>query len=100
MQKSVISRLHGITDGGTPSAKDKQAMLDEVNRQLAALNVGAEDQRAVTQPYVQLIAVDLYGIFAAVMDRYIQWKQSQFHTNTPDEVAEAKRFTTYVAKWR
>jgi hypothetical protein len=85
---------------GTPSAKDKQTILDEIDQQLTALNVSAEDRHAMTQQYVQLIGVDLYGIFSSVIDRYIQWKEYHLHRGTPSEIAEAQQFTISVGKWR
>jgi len=48
---------------GTPLAKDKQAILDQVYEQLNALKVSDDEKREITKPYVQMIAADLYPIF-------------------------------------
>jgi hypothetical protein len=98
--KSSYFTLTWNNRGVRPSAKDKQSILDEIDQQLTALNVSAENQHAMTQQYVQLIGVDLYGIFSAIIDRYIQWKEEHSHRSTPSELAEAQQFTISVAKWR
>lgn len=43
---------------GTPSAKDKQAILDEVDRQLVDLGVPEEERSKIHKPYVQMIGFD------------------------------------------
>jgi hypothetical protein len=85
---------------GRPSAKDKQTILDEIDQQLTALKVTEEERHAMTRQYVQLIGVELYGIFASVIERYIQWKEDHLPKGTPNEIAEARQFTNSVAKWR
>src|SRR5712692_8305586 len=46
---------------GSPSARDKQALLDEVDDQLAQLKATPKEHRAIAEPYVQMIGVDLYS---------------------------------------
>jgi hypothetical protein len=57
--------------GGMPSAKNRQTILDEVNQELATLKVSDEDLQVMTRQYVQKIGVELYEIYAGVIDRYI-----------------------------
>src|SRR6266404_880365 len=82
---------------GMPSAKDKQMILDEVNQELIALKVTAEDWQSLTRQYVQLIGVDLYGVFSAVMERYVQWQEYHLRNHTPET---AQKFSKDVAEWR
>lgn len=58
----------------TPSARDRQAMLDEVDQQLQLLSVPAAERKALTSTYVQLIGFDLYMLYARTLDRYFQFK--------------------------
>src|SRR6266568_4690392 len=59
---------------GAPSAKDKQAVLDEVDAQLTDLNVTPEERRQITRPYTQMIAWDFYLLYTRMLDRYLNWK--------------------------
>ena len=87
---------------GTPLAKDKQAILDQVYEQLNALKVSDDEKREITKPYVQMIAADLYPIFFKVMDRYVQWEETQLRksSNTADGAAAMRAFTVDVGEWR
>jgi hypothetical protein len=62
---------------GTPYAKDKQAILDEVDQQLADLNVSATERRALSRTFVNLIGVDLSSIYSATIGQVVQEKIRQ-----------------------
>jgi hypothetical protein len=49
---------------GSPSAKQKQAILDGVNEQLVALNVAKDERREIVRPLVRLIGVDMWSFIA------------------------------------
>ena len=90
---------------GTPAAKDKQAVLDEVDRQLADLNVSAEERRALQRPYVQLIGFDFYMLFTRLLDRYGGWKGDdllkQLNANNTEETRRAREaFSKAFSEWR
>ena len=55
---------------GSPSTKDKQAILDELDQQLGDLNVSKAERDAITEPFVQIIGFDLYYDFATVIKGY------------------------------
>lgn len=55
---------------GSPSAKDKQAILDEIDQQLADLSVSKAERDAITEPFVQIIGFDFYQAFAKVIQGY------------------------------
>lgn len=61
---------------GAPSAKEKQAILDEVDAQLTDLNVTPEERKAITRPYTQMIAWDFYLLFTQIFNRYLNWKNA------------------------
>ena len=60
----------------SPSAKDTQTILDEVDQQLADLKVSKAEREAITEPFVQITGFDLYQIFAKVIQGYAAPKNS------------------------
>jgi hypothetical protein len=59
-----------------PPAAEKQAILDEIDQQLADLNVSPEERSAITRPFVQMIGFDLYLIFNQVLQKYAAEKNA------------------------
>jgi hypothetical protein len=60
----------------SPSTKEKQAMLDEVDQQLTDLNVSKAERDGITEPFVQIIGFDLYQMFAKIIHGYAAPKYS------------------------
>src|SRR5262249_16169984 len=58
----------------TPSAREKQAMLDEIDNQLRDLNVPTEERKALSNSYVKIIGFDMYMMYARTLERYFQFK--------------------------
>jgi hypothetical protein len=90
---------------GAPAARDKQAILDEVDRQLADLNVSRDERSALQRPYVKLIGFDFYRLFVGLLDRYGNWKADdlvrQLNANhTEQAVLARERFTKEQSDWR
>jgi hypothetical protein len=90
---------------GSPSAKDKQQILDEVDRQLASLNVTAEERAEIVRPYIQIIELDYFYIFTRVADRYIEWKRGELGRrlraeNTGENHQALQKFSDAQSKWR
>jgi hypothetical protein len=90
---------------GTPAAKDKQAVLDEVDRQLADLNVSSEERAALQRPYVQLIGFDFYLLFTRLLDRYGSWKSDelvrQLNADHNEQTTQAREvFAKAFNEWR
>jgi len=90
---------------GTPSAKDKQAILDEIDSQLTSLKVTTEERKEITAPYVQLIGFDFYILFTHTLDRYANSKGDMLvrkhNTNaTEDSQNGLNKYNAAVGKWR
>jgi hypothetical protein len=90
---------------GTPSAKDKQAVLDEVDQQLADLKVSAQERDVLKRPYVQLIGFDFFMLFTRVFDRYASWKNDelirQLNANHNEKTKKAfESFSLSRDEWR
>lgn len=91
---------------GSPSAKDKQAMLDEVDAQLRDLKVSAEERKALTSTYVRLIGFDLYMTYVRTLERYWQFKQQAIQQQaarepTNQEIrAELERWRVGLLQWK
>ncbi len=60
-----------------PYAKDKQAILGEIDRQLVDLKASANDRREISRTFVNLIGVDLYYGFRSIMDQVVSEKRRQ-----------------------
>jgi hypothetical protein len=76
----------------TPYARDKQAILDEVDQQLADLNVSSSERRALSRTFVNLIGVDLSNIYSATIGQVVQEKIRQAGERTtkqPSSEAQA-----------
>ena len=90
---------------GTPSAADKQKLLDDTDAQLRALNVDEAQRMKIAKPLVDLIGVDLYFAYSQVMERLVFWlnnaEDSRFQRDhSPQSVEQHKAFVAKVAEWR
>jgi hypothetical protein len=55
---------------GTPPAREKQAILDEIDKQLAELNVSAEELADIQRPFVKMVRLDFFLLFRGVLNQY------------------------------
>jgi hypothetical protein len=55
---------------GTPPAKDKQAVLDEIDNQLAELKVSPEEIARIQLPFVKMVRLDFFFLFQGVLHQY------------------------------
>jgi hypothetical protein len=88
-----------------PTAKEKQAVLDEVNKQLADLNISEQERRDIVRPYVEMIGYDLYIIYTRVFDRYLTWKGGELlrqysATHSPEAKKALEDFREKPGNWR
>ncbi|MGY4428484.1 hypothetical protein ACVWWO_000961 [Bradyrhizobium sp. F1.13.1] len=89
----------------TPSARDKQAMLDEIDNQLRDLNVPAEERKALSKSYVKIIGFDMYMMYVRTLQRYVQFKQQAMQTelnkdsNSPIRV-ELESWRSGTQNWK
>ncbi|WP_298267721.1 hypothetical protein [uncultured Bradyrhizobium sp.] len=60
---------------GSPSALDKQAMLDEIDSQLRDLKISDADRKALSATYVKLIGFDFYMMYVRTLERYFSFRQ-------------------------
>lgn len=77
-----------------PNAAEKQALLDEIDNQLKALNVSDKERRELSSTYLQIAGFDFYMFYARTLERYIQFKTNdliaQINKNNANEVAKAE----------
>lgn len=90
---------------GSPSAKERQAVLDEVSKQLADLRIPEDERREITRPYVQMIGFDLYMVYVRVFDRYLNWKNDELlrrynANNTTENKQALESFRDKPGNWR
>ncbi len=55
---------------GTPPAKDKQTVLDEIDSQLAELKVSPEEIARIQLPFVKMVRLDFFFLFQGVLNQY------------------------------
>ena len=89
---------------GSPSTKDKQAILDEVDQQLSDLNVSKAERDTITEPFVQMIGFDLYQTFAKVIQGYAAPKFSALNARAtasqkPEDQQAVTDHSTRISAW-
>ena len=55
---------------GTPPAKDKQAVLDDIDNQLAELKVSPDEIARIQLPFVKMVRLDFFFLFQGVLNQY------------------------------
>jgi hypothetical protein len=55
---------------GTPPARDKQAVLDEIDNQLAELKVSPDEIAKIQRPFVKMVRLDFFFLFQGVLSQY------------------------------
>jgi hypothetical protein len=55
---------------GTPPAREKQAVLDEIDSQLAELKVSPEELANIQRPFVKMVRLDFFFLFQGVLRQY------------------------------
>jgi hypothetical protein len=55
---------------GTPPAREKQAVLDEIDSQLAELKVSPKELADIQRPFVEMIRLDFFFLFQGVLSQY------------------------------
>lgn len=104
--KAVYMNVSWGNRMGSPSAKDKQAMVDEVDAQLRDLKVSADERKALTSTYVRLIGFDLYMTYVQTLQRYWQFKQQAMRqeaakdSTNEDLKAELERLGAGLREWK
>jgi hypothetical protein len=88
---------------GSPSSKEKAALLEEVNHQLAELNLSQAERDEITKPVVRIIGFDLYQIFARTVQAYAGVRYSllveRARSNDLEQVEERERHSAGMALW-
>jgi hypothetical protein len=55
---------------GTPPAREKQAVLDDIDAQLAELKVSPDEIAKIQIPFVKMVRVDFLFLFQGVLNQY------------------------------
>ncbi|MGL3109027.1 hypothetical protein [Bradyrhizobium sp. BR 1432] len=88
---------------GAPTAREKQAQLDEVDKQLADLNISAEERAGIVRPMVRIIGFDLYQVFSRTLQAYAALRYSALveraRSGEPKFVEEREQHSIGVSQW-
>ena len=55
---------------GTPPAREKQAILNEIDSQLAELKVSPDELADIQRPFVKMVRLDFFFLFQGVLNQY------------------------------
>ncbi|MGB8278102.1 MAG: hypothetical protein WCF20_09285 [Methylovirgula sp.] len=55
---------------GTPPAREKQAVLNEIDNQLAELKVSPQELADIQRPFVKMVRLDFFFLFQGVLQQY------------------------------
>jgi hypothetical protein len=81
------------------NARERQAMLDEIDDQLRQLNVSAEERRALSAHYVGLIGFDFYILYVRTLERYFTFKK-QAMTGELNKSPQNEKLKAELESWR
>jgi len=62
---------------GTPPAREKQAVLDDIDRQLAELKVSPDELATIQRPFVKMVRLDFFFLFQGVLMQYATIKNTK-----------------------
>ena len=62
---------------GTPPAREKQAVLDDIDRQLAELKVSPDEVAVIQRPFVKMVRLDFFFLFQGVLRQYARIKNTK-----------------------
>jgi hypothetical protein len=78
---------------GTPTAKDKQVVLDDIDAQLTDLKVTSDERAVIVRPWVQMIRADFFFLFTRVVREFATLKASdltaKIHATKSQEANDA-----------
>jgi len=89
---------------GTPTAKVKQAVLDDIDAQLADLKVTPAEREVIVRPWTQMIRVDFFFVFTRVVREFATLKASdltaKIHATQSQEARDASdRHSEMITPW-
>jgi hypothetical protein len=78
---------------GTPSAKDKQAVLDDIDAQLTELKITPEERAVIVLPWIRMVRSDFFSLFSRVIREFATLKASdlvaKIHATKSQEANDA-----------
>jgi hypothetical protein len=89
---------------GTPTAKDKHAVLDDIDAQLTDLKVTAVERAVIVRPWVRMITADFFFMFNRVVREFATLKSSyltaNIHATQSQEAQDASlAHSTLITAW-
>jgi hypothetical protein len=101
--KSIYNQAAWGNRMGSPSAREKQAQLDEIDKQLADLNLSPEEREDIARPVVRIIGFDLYQIFSRTLVAYAGLRNSALveraRSEKPEYVQARDSHSAGYTKW-
>jgi len=87
----------------SPSAVEKKALLDEVDKQLADLKLTPEERADIARPVVRIIGFDLYQIFSRTLQKYAGLRYSKLvekgRSEKPQDVRARDNHSAGYTAW-
>lgn len=90
---------------GAPKAADKQRLLDEMDQQLAAMNVGVDERAEIKRSYIRFIGFDFYQLYIVAIDYALSRRMEALQATLQAEASDANRlaaqnFNVRMSEWR
>jgi hypothetical protein len=90
---------------GAPKAADKQRILDEMDDQLAAMDVGIDERAEIRRSYVRFIVFDFYYLFIRSIDYALSRRGEELQARNgalPSDPNRAamQEFNVNSSEWR
>ena len=68
--KSTYMQMAWGNRMGTPPAREKQAILDEIDTQVKELEANPDEVAAIKKPFVQMVTFDFFMLYKSVLRAY------------------------------
>jgi hypothetical protein len=76
---------------GTPPAKEKQAVLDEIDSQLTELKVSPKELADIQRPFVKMVRLDFFFLFQNVLNQSLRSStQSSLPISAPPKMIQVR----------
>lgn len=90
---------------GAPKAVDKQKVLDDVDEQLATLNVSSDEREEIKRTYLRFIGLDFVTLYVRAIDYGFNRKNEELQAKFQKDPSDPNRtalqtFTVKMSDWR
>ncbi|HWK96420.1 MAG TPA: hypothetical protein VNR39_13455 [Pseudolabrys sp.] len=102
--KSTYMQMAWGNRMGTPPVAEKQAILDEIDKQLVELRAKPEEIESIKKPFVQMIALDFYFLYTRTIRSYAELRftaliERRARNNSPASIEPELQHSSKISEW-